>query len=111
MKLRDICQLFDIWPLCVETSFDHVCNSRGYLSFIGIVLLTINSWNNKLFFLHEFTDHLLGHCEFIIFERTMNSTVAVSAGGFIEHSTDLNTEISIFIRRIQRRLLVTIACS
>lgn len=39
----------------------------------------------------------------------MNSTVAVSAGGFIEHSTDLYTEISIFIRRIQYRLLVTIA--
>lgn len=39
----------------------------------------------------------------------MDSTVTVSAGGFIEHSTDLYTEISIFIRRIQHRLLVTIA--
>ena len=39
----------------------------------------------------------------------MNSTVPVSAGRFIEYSTDLYTEISIFIRRIQHRLLVTIA--
>ncbi len=52
----------------VRTYFPMV---TGYLSFIGIVLLTLNIWNNKLFFPHEFTDHLLEHCEFIIFEANI----------------------------------------
>ena len=108
MKLRDICQPFHIWLFCMEVTLYHVRDCRGYLSFIGIVLLALNIWNDKLFFLHEPTDHLLGHCDIFVFQRAMNSPVAVSAGGVIEHGTNLYTEIGIFIRSIKRCLLITV---
>ena len=61
MKLCDISEPFHIWLLGVEIPFDHVRDSRGYLSFIGTILLAFNIWYYKHFFLHELADNLLGY--------------------------------------------------